>query len=899
MQEQDERPRVPPWVVMASYGLIGLLWFVLQEWLLAQSHLSKSQASRWALFSSLVLLAATVMAGYWQLTRIRRAERVRLEATRELTLIARHAPAGLTRVALDGGRVVWANARLARWLGSCPEELVGADFRTLVPADDPQEAMRQAKALAAGDVEFFQVQRRCLNLQTGRSIPVLCTVSLIASHEGRASLVCVLQDLSEILAARAALERSQNSLHLALEDSGSGVWEWDARAHRYVFSAGLPALLRYGGEDLARDFRLRQRLHPDDRVWVRRALRKVLSLGGPLELEARLLCDDGLYRWFKARGQRHLDAKGRLQRLSGLLSDQTASRNAEERQRLASTVVDNTIEGVVVTDARSRIISVNNAFTRLLGYTEQEMLGQTPRMFKSGRHDKAFYDAMWASMHARGHWQGEIWNRRKCGEVFPERMSLSAVKDESGQVTHYVCMFTDISEEKQREAQLEFLAHKDALTGLPNRASFLEQLDQSVAQAREQGGMLAVLLLNMNRFKDVNDSYGHAIGDQVLKHVAGELQASLNEGDFIGRMAGDELAVIARSLGGSDDAIARAERLIEAAARPWHSPDGLSVVTGGSTGICLYPAHADNAQDLLQGAHAAAHDAKSRNGRAWSFFQENMTQAARQRLAMEARLREAMEAGRLSLHFQPQIDMGSGGLVGAEVLLRWFDPVEGFISPARFIPVAESSGLIGPLGLWVLREACAQGQRWREQGLPEMTLAVNVSLHQFLLTDLAGAVAEVLADTGFPASKLELEITESMLAQRPEEAMTVMQRLRALGLRLAIDDFGTGYSSLAHLKRFPLDLLKIDQGFIRDIPRSNDDMTISSSVIALGHAMGLKVLAEGVETTDQLEFLRQKGCDFFQGYLCQRPLAASQFVRWVEQTQGLWRAESAVDEALG
>ncbi len=558
---------------------------------------------------------------------------------------------------------------------------------------------------------------------------------------------------------------------------------------------------------------------------------------------------------------------------------------ADERQRLAATVVDNTIEGVVVTDASSRILSVNAAFTRLLGYTEEEMLGKTPRMFKSGRHDQAFYSAMWNTLNATGHWQGEIWNRRKNGEIFPEYMSLSAVRDGAGTVTHYVCMFTDISSEKAREAQLEFLAHRDMLTGLPNRVRFAQLLGEAVSEAAASGAPLAVMLLNIDRFKDVNDSYGHAIGDQVLRHIAARVHESLGENDVIGRMAGDELAVLFKGVGERGEAIARARQLIAAAGQPWRSPDGLSVVAGASVGICMYPAHADNAQDLLQGAHAAVYGAKSRNGRAWCFFQEDMTQAARERLGMEARLRQAIELGHLRLYFQPQIELATGRLVGAEALVRWLDPEEGLISPARFIPVAESSGVIGPLGLWVLREACAQGQRWRESGLPEMTIAVNVSLHQFLLTDIAGATADALAATGFPPQCLELEITESALAERPEEAMAVMRRLRAQGLRLAIDDFGTGYSSLAHLKRFPLDLLKIDQGFIRDIPHSADDMAISGSVIALGHAMGLKVLAEGVETQEQLQFLQSKGCDHFQGYLCSRPLPAEDFAQWVQDTQ--------------
>ena len=566
-----------------------------------------------------------------------------------------------------------------------------------------------------------------------------------------------------------------------------------------------------------------------------------------------------------------------VQDLQEIKTARAELQRSEARQRLATTVVDNTMEGVIVTDAHSRILSVNAAFTRLLGYTEDELLGQTPRAFKSGRHDKAFYEAMWAALAETGHWQGEIWNRRKNGEIFPEHMSLSAVRDPAGEVTHYVCMFTDISEEKAQQRRLEFLAHNDALTGLSNRSWFGHQLERVVQEARFSGERIAVLQLNLDHFKDVNDSYGHATGDEVLRHIARQVQAALRPGDILGRMAGDELAVVVRRLRHADGAAAVARDLIRAVGRPWRSPDGLEVAAGASVGICMFPEHASTTELLQQGAHAAVYGAKARGRGAWCFYEETMTQAARERLALESRLRLALAQGHLQMHYQPQVDIATGGILGAEALLRWNDPEEGPISPARFIPVAETSGVIGPLGEWVLREVCRQGQRWREAGLPDVTLAVNVSPRQFHLTDLVGCASTALAESGFPARLLELEITESALAERADEARQVLLRLRELGLRIAVDDFGTGYSSLAQLKRFPIDVLKIDQGFIRDIPKSEDDMAISAAIIAMGHSMGMSVLAEGVETEGQLAFLQGRGCDTYQGYLCSRPLPADGF----------------------
>ncbi|MFN3438730.1 MAG: putative bifunctional diguanylate cyclase/phosphodiesterase [Acidovorax sp.] len=751
-----EAPGLAPWRGMLLYLGIGVGWVfagdaVLAHWVSDPEWLTRIQTWKgWA------FVLVTSALAWWLLRRVGHAERLRQAVARELSQIVRYAPAGVARLALDG-QILWANDRMGELLGMPVSRLLTLRVRDVSPLHDLDETRVQLSRLVAGEIDDYVSQRECLR-HDGKTVPVLCTVTMVPAAEGKpVHLICLLQDLHEITVARAALEQS------------------------------------------------------------------------------------------------------------------------EARQRLAATVVDNTMEGVVVTDAQSRILSANAAVTRLLGYTEAELLGKTPRIFKSGRHDKGFYDAMWGTVLHTGHWQGEIWNRRKNGEVFPEHMSLSVVRDPAGDITHYVCMFTDISEEKAQQRQLEYMAHNDALTGLCNRTWFGHQLELAVQEASSSGEHIAVLLLNLDRFKDVNDSYGHATGDEVLKHIARQVLSALRPGDVLGRLAGDELAVVARNLRHSDGAAAVARHLITAVAQPWHSPDGFEVVAGVSVGICMYPEHAATADLLLQGAHAAVYGAKARGRGAWCFFHEAMTQAARERLALESRLRLALAQGHLQMYYQPQVDIASGRIVGAEALVRWNDPVEGLISPARFIPVAETSGVIGPLGEWVVHEVCRQGQQWRAAGLPDLTLAVNVSPRQFHLTDLAGCAAAALAESGFPAELLELEITESALAERTDEARLVLMRLQALGLRIAVDDFGTGYSSLAQLKRFPIDVLKIDQGFIRDIPQSEDDMAISAAIIAMGHSMGMSVLAEGVETEGQLAFLRARGCDTYQGYLCSRPVPADDF----------------------
>ena len=887
MGESRTPGHIAPWQGVLLYLVLGVAWVwlgdaLLERWVQDPHQLTVYQTWKgWA-----YVLVTCVLAG-WLLWRRERAEQQRLALSQELTQIVRHAPVGMARVSTDG-QILWANEQLCRMLGATLPQLLKLSFRDVVRAHHPGEASQQLSRLVAGEIDHYLGERDAVRCDDGRLVPVLTTVTYIRAGDGQnAYLACAVQDLGEIQAARQALERSEMRLRLALDGSGAGMWERDLRSLQTLYSPGVVQMLRYPGPDLPRDFVVRDRLHPEDRERVILALRRAIDDGEPFSENARLLCFDGQYRWFLARGVRHLDAAGQPERFSGMLTDLTAQRLMDERQRLAATVMDYTIEAVLVTDAQSRILSVNPAFTRLMGYSEQELLGQTPRVFKSGRHGPDFYQALWQAVHTEGHWRGEIWNRRKNGEIFPEHMSLSAVRDHAGEVTHYVCMFTDISEEKAQRQRLEYLAHHDALTGLNNRLWFGEQLHSAVAQAQARGERMAVLQLNLDRFKDVNDSYGHTIGDFVLQHIARQVTSAMREGDALGRMAGDEIAVLVRHLQHHDEAAEVARRLIAAVGVPWRSPDGLEVVVGVSVGISLFPDHADSAQLLLQGAHAAVYGAKALGRGAWCFYEESMTHAARERLALQARLRTALALGHLQVHYQPQIDIASDRIVGAEALVRWQDPSEGMISPARFIPVAEASGIIGPLGEWVLREVCRQGQAWRTEGLPPLTLAVNVSPRQFHLTDLVRSVSAALADSGWDATRLELEITESALAERTEDALLVLNKLRALGVRLAIDDFGTGYSSLAQLKRFPIQVLKIDQGFIRDIPRSADDLAISSAIIAMGHSLGMQVLAEGVETAEQLAFLRERACDQFQGYLCSRPLPAADFAALLRRQPAL------------
>ncbi len=576
-----------------------------------------------------------------------------------------------------------------------------------------------------------------------------------------------------------------------------------------------------------------------------------------------------------------------------VIADITERARAAEQQRQAAAVFSNTQEGVVITDPGGAIVAINPAFCVITGYDESELIGANMRMLQSGRQDESFYREFWASIASAGYWQGEMWNRRKSGEIYPELLTVSTVRDESGAIRNYVGTFTDITRLKQSQDELEHLARHDPLTGLPNRMLLLSRLEHATERLKRHGGLGAVLFMDLDRFKLVNDSLGHPAGDELLKAVADRLRHRLRDSDTLARLGGDEFVAVLEDLGTTEQAGAVAQTLIERVSEPFQIAGGHEVYVGLSIGISLFPLDGQNAQALIREADTALYAAKEGGRGTYRFYRAELTEAVNLRLATEARLRRALEHGDMVLHYQPLVAIAGERLTGVEALVRWQDPVEGLIPPDRFIGFAEETGLIVPLGDWVLREACRQTQTWRAAGLAIESVAVNLSSRQFELPDIAERVQGVLAETGLPAKCLELEITEGALMHHGDETLGKLAALKALGVRLAVDDFGTGYSSLAYLKRFPIDKLKIDKSFIDNIPHDTADMKIAAVIIDLARNLGLEALAEGVETPEQLDFLRQRGCNTAQGYLFAKPLPADAFsahlvagdVAWARNTQ--------------
>ncbi len=688
---------------------------------------------------------------------------------------------------------------------------------------------------------------------------------------------------------RRALSASEERLQMALDAAADGLWDFDLQRQRLYFSPGYAALLGLQPTELTDSLEdWLERLHPEDRDPYQQALVDLVRAGRAArhDFVYRLRHADGGYRWFQARGSLLLDRHGQPERLIGTASDITQRRRDDEHLRQAAAVFDATQEGVLVTDSEQRIVHVNPAFTHITGYSADEVLGQTPSLLQSGRHDAAFYRVLWHALENRGAWSGEVWNRRKNGEVYPQWHCIRAIRDDKGVVSHYVAVFSDISALKRSQHELDYLAHHDPLCNLPNRLLFIERVENAFERALRENRQAALLLLDLDHFKLINESLGHHVGDELLKAVGERLAARLDKSITLARLGGDEFGLLYEPCGSAEQAAGVAQQVLDTLSEPFLHHDQ-ELYVSASIGISLFPEGLESASQALRNADSALFKAKSSGRESCAFYDQALTDYARQRVELVAALRHALQHDQLRVHYQPLLCLESGGLLGAEALVRWQHPQRGLVPPGLFIPIAEESGLIGAIDAWVLEQACRQMVAWQQSGLAMRFIAVNVSSRLFSRGELDRQVAEVLQATGLAPQCLELEVTESAVMDNPDAALALLERLRGLGVRLAIDDFGTGYSSLARLKRLPVDKLKLDQSFVRGLPEDLDDAAITRAVIALGHSLELKVLAEGIEQPEQMAFLRQLGCDYGQGYHFGRPMPAAAFVEFAQSSRSL------------
>jgi diguanylate cyclase (GGDEF)-like protein/PAS domain S-box-containing protein len=776
------------------------------------------------------------------------------------------------------GRVVYANDYACRSLRYKRDELIGMYIWDFDP-DFRAEAWPGlwARQRQGGVVTLESRHRR----KDGTVFPIEVTASHI-SHEGEEHGFVVVQDISDRKRADAALRQSEERLQQAVRVSDIGMFDHDQRDDTIYWS---PELRKIYGWDLDEPVTLEKYIacvFPDDRERIGMEVRRAHDPAGDgtFDVEHRIVRRDGEIRSVTTRARTFCEGEGQARhpvRTVGAVVDITERRHAEQELQIAATAFESG-EGLMITDASGVILRVNQAFKDLTGYSAEEAIGRNPSMLRSDRQEPGFYRMMWETLEREGHWQGEIWNRRKNGEVFPEWLSITAVRNAAGQITNYVGNFSDISDKKAAEEEIRNLAFFDSLTRLPNRRLLVDRLQHALATSARKSCLGAILFIDLDNFKSLNDTKGHAVGDLLLLEVSKRLQAGIRIGDTVARLGGDEFVVVLEDLHQDHEhAAAMAKSVGEKILGILNQPyllQGQEHRSTASIGVSLFRGGYDELEDLLRRSDTAMYEAKKVGRNTLRFFDPAMQEALEERTMLESSLQRGLEHDEFRLHYQPQVD-ASGRPFGAEALVRWEHPDRGLISPARFIPLAEETGFIVPLGQWVIETACAQLQCWKgSPHLGGLTIAVNVSARQFRQADFVEQVKASVTRHGIAPEKLKLELTESLVLHNVEDTIEKMRQLKAFGICFSMDDFGTGHSSLSYLKRLPLDQLKIDQSFVRDIATDSSDAAIVQTVINMGKTLGLGVIAEGVENRRQLELLQGYGCNAFQGYLFCKPVVA-------------------------
>ncbi|MDH4333146.1 MAG: EAL domain-containing protein [Desulfobulbaceae bacterium] len=693
-------------------------------------------------------------------------------------------------------------------------------------------------------------------------------------------LETVARSLALLIERQQAAERlriSEANLAKAQQIAKLGYWDWHIPENTLFWSDEVYRIFGLAPTAIPSTYdNFLSYVHPDDRARVEEAVGQSLATKSPYSIEHRVIRQDQALRVVREQGEVEFDLSGQPVRMFGTVQDITLLKHSEQQLALAARVFDNSIEGITVTDAKGLIQSVNRGFTHITGYSSEEAVGKNPSILKSDRHDAAFYQAMWQTLLTTGRWEGEIWNRRKSGEVYPEWLIITAIPDDFGQISHHVAVFHDMSEIRGIEEKLRFQANHDALTNLPNRALMLDRLAVAIGHAQPQKQLVAVLTTDLDNFKHVNDSLGHTVGDVLLQQVAERLKGCVAPDITVARLGGDDFAILIERLSSEKDAVLLAQTIIAAFGAPFNLAVYETVVTV-SIGISFFPADGGDADTLLKNAELAMYRAKEEGKNTYQLFTKGMNAQVVHRLSLENSLRKALDRKEFLVFYQPKVSLVTGRIVGMEALVRWRAADGRLISPLDFIPLAEETGLIIPIGEEVLRQACLDAGAWLRGYDDRLTLSVNLSPRQFKQKDLLDTVAAILSETGFPADRLELEITESAVMANEEEAIVLLRKIKETGVRLALDDFGTGYSSLHYLRKLPFDTLKMDRSFVIDLPEDLSSAAIAITILTLAKSLWMEVVAEGVETVEQLEFLRSHNCAEIQGFIFSPPVPAEAF----------------------
>ncbi len=772
----------------------------------------------------------------------------------------------------DSGIIVDCNDQACRDFGYTREELLALTIFDL------------ATGIAPGplwDAELSRIRslgKRFVETQHRRRDGSLFTVEISAQliqRDGGEYIVAVTRDLTERKAHEAKILASEKTYRNILNQANETICILDEQ-HRFL-DINIAAENTYGYSRSELLGKTPEFLYDPQQTNLKliNSIFAAASSGIPQFFEFSFLHKDG------TRSLREVSlTRGEYFEKNAFIvvtRDITERKRVEEKLREMATVMECTHEGVVITDKFACILATNQSFCQITGYSADEVIGANISLLSSGRQSPLFYQKMWDALLKYDFWQGEIWNRRKNGELYPQLLTISTVKDENGQAARYIGVFADITQLKESQAELEFMAHHDPLTKLPNRALVEARMTQEIEQAHRQKHRLSVLFIDLDRFKQVNDSFGHLVGDELLQAVGERLRTRLREGDTLGRLGGDEFILLSTPLHDSQDAAVIARDILVVLSEPFKLSTGHEVFIGGSIGISLFPDNGTSVSELTKNADAAMYKAKENGRNQFSFYTATLNADARNKLELENDLRRAMLHNELSLHFQPKVDMRSGKICGAEALARWHRDDGHWVPPAQFIPLAEKSGLILVIGNWVIEQTCLQLRNWLDAGMNDICVAINVSARQFRSGHIDRLIKNALTKFDVPAACLEVELTETMLMHEPEQAIETMRKLKQIGVRISLDDFGTGYSNFSYLRRFPIDCLKVDQSFVHGVVNDAGDAEITSTIISIAHRLKLRVVAEGVENTEQLAFLRANECDELQGFYFSKPLPAWEF----------------------
>ena len=780
------------------------------------------------------------------------------------------------------GTITYANEKFCEISGYSQQELLGQNHRIINSGTHPKEFFRDMfHTIAAGKVWNGEI---CNRAKDGRLYWVLTTIVPYLNDEGKpVQYISIRADITDRKLAQIELQHNQDLLNEAQRLGQLGSWELDLVGGELRWSNEVYRIFELDPAQFSPSYEnFLNVVHPDDRDKVNQAYTQSLEDRQTYDIEHRLLFANGRVKWVREHCSSEFDASGKPLRSVGAVQDITKQHLAAEQLRIAAIAFE-TQTAIVITDTTPKILQVNRAFEEITGYTAEETIGQNPNILSAPeiRQSKAFYEEMWADLLGKGKWSGEVLDKRKDGVIYPKQLMITVVKAPDGAITHYVGSFFDITERKNAEENIHRLAFYDPLTKLPNRSLLLDRLRQAMAVSMRSGRYGALLFMDLDSFKIVNDTQGHAVGDLLLVEVARRLQSCVREGDSVARLGGDEFVVVLEELSHQTDEAATQTELVAEKIRSELNQlcmlGDYECRTTPSIGISLFRGHLENADNLLKHADIAMYQAKAAGRNAIRFFDPQMQEVLEKRATLETDLRQALARQQFLLHYQVQVD-SRGKATGAEVLLRWKHPERGFVFPDQFIPLAEETGLIVPIGLWVLETACAQLNAWQHDALPrDLTLAVNVSAKQFHQADFVAQVQRVLLESGAKPSLLKLELTESTVLENVQDTITKMHEIKMLGVSFSMDDFGTGYSSLQYLKRLPLDQIKIDRSFVIDIVNDSNDAAIVQAIIVMADALGLNVIAEGVETEVQRDFLDKHGCHAFQGYLYSRPVIVGEF----------------------